>query len=331
MQSFKLKILAKDWFFISILGAFFGFFLASFFYYLNTNLHALSTLLFGVCSAVFIAIFSAGFINASNRFLLPKLSQKLWQGVSFVFSLTAGGLGFYCAYKLFLVFETPIAHTLSPFILQLCLSVGMLTFLIGLILHFFISMKYKNESILHEVTQTRLKALENELNPHFLFNALNSISELVHLDAHKAEEMVLNFSKILRNALNDQSLVSLECELEMVQTYVEVENVRFNNKIFLHFHKQESLTLSIPKFSIQLLVENAIKHGFYGEELHINIHTSAKEILVTNNGKIEHNLHFGTGLTNLKKRLQLLNVGNLDYTYTKEKMIFSINLKRAQA
>ena len=88
-------------------------------------------------------------------------------------------------------------------------------------------MKYKNEEIRTQILETKLKALENELNPHFLFNALNSVSELIYQDQKKAEIAVIEISKFLRNAINKKSLVTLESELLMVKTYVNIENVRF--------------------------------------------------------------------------------------------------------
>ena len=133
-------------------------------------------------------------------------------------------------------------------------------------------MKYKNEEIKTQILETKLIALENDLNPHFLFNALNSVSELIYVDQKKAEIAVIEISKFLRNAINKDSLISLETELSMVKTYVNIENVRFDEKINLQIEDFEKVkTIKVPKFSIQLLVENAIKHGFTGNNLNISI------------------------------------------------------------
>ena len=203
-----------------------------------------------------------------------------------------------------------------------------MTFLVGLILHQFISMKYKNEEIKTQVLETKLKALENELNPHFLFNALNSVSELIYEDPKKAENAVIEISKFLRNAINKESLITLETELSMVKTYVNIENVRFDEKIVLNIENiAEYKNIKIPKFSIQLLVENAIKHGFYGKTLQIDIKFSKDKIIVQNNGKITNIVKFGTGLSNLQKRLELQNVGSLSHQILDDKMVFIIELK----
>lgn len=174
-------------------------------------------------------------------------------------------------------------------------------------------MKYKNEHIKNEILNSKIKTLENELNPHFLFNALNSMSELVYIDSQKAEKSILNLSKFLRNAINKNSLITIKEELSMVQTYVDIENIRFDDNIKLNIETDNIKDIKIPKFSIQLLVENAIKHGFSSKELQIQIQASQDKITVSNNGNKISNITFGTGLLNLQNRLKLLKIGNLKY------------------
>jgi LytS/YehU family sensor histidine kinase len=187
-------------------------------------------------------------------------------------------------------------------------------------------MKYKNESIKNEVLTSQIKALENELNPHFLFNALNSMSELVYLDPQKAEKSILDLSKFLRNAIKTDSLIDINSELEMVKTYVDIENIRFEDKIRLHISKKSVDKIMVPKFSIQLLVENAIKHGFGKKPLNIEIDIG-KDIQVSNDGKRIEELTFGTGLTNLDYRLKLLKVGRLVFEKNDDKTRFKIEVK----
>jgi LytS/YehU family sensor histidine kinase len=189
-------------------------------------------------------------------------------------------------------------------------------------------MKYKNESINTEILNTKIKALENELNPHFLFNALNSISELIYIDKEKAEKATLDLSKFLRNAISQDSLIDISTELGMVKTYLEIENIRFEDKITLNVNiEAQNESIQVPKFSIQLIVENAIKHGYTGDKLDIDINVSSNKIEISNNGKLSENIKYGTGLSNLMRRLQLLNIGELENKTKNEKMIFIINLK----
>jgi len=328
MDRVKLKISIADWIYISIIGTLFGFFISLFFYFLNDIFRSSSTILFGVFSAFLITIFSSIFISISNNYILPNLDKRFWYVVSFFFSFLSGALGFLFTYSLFYIIETPITNIIAPYSLYLTLTVGSLTFLIGLILHQFISMKYKNESISNEILESKIKALENELNPHFLFNALNSISELIYLDQKKAEKATLDLSTFLRNAITRDSVITLKNEINMVETYLKIENIRFDNHIKLEMQISEKFKLiEIPKFSIQLLVENAIKHGFNSKELNIKIEATNEIISVSNDGRLDDEISFGTGLSNLQKRLELLGIGFLNYYKQNEKMYFCIHLK----
>lgn len=328
MQKVELKIAPKDWLYIIIIGAFFGFFISLCFYFVSYDLQNISTIVFSTSSAVFISLFAFLLITISNKFILPKVNKKFWYLISFIFSFLAGFLGFTSSFLLFSLSDFKIIDIISAFWIYISITIGFLTFLVGLILHQFISMKYKNESIKNQILDTKLKALENELNPHFLFNALNSVSELIYQDQKKAESAVIEISKFLRNAINKESLISLETELSMVKTYVNIENVRFDGKIILNIQEfKEFKNIKIPKFSIQLLVENAIKHGYLGKTLNIDINFSKDKIRVQNDGKIANIVKFGTGLSNLQKRLDLQKVGNLSHQILDDKMIFTIELK----
>ena len=328
MQSVELKIAPKDWVYISIIGAFFGFFISLFFYFLNKELQEVSTIIFSTTTALIISLFASFFITISNNFILPNVDQKFWYLISFIFSFCSGSFGFLFSFFIFLEADIKIIGYIQAYWIYIAITIGFLTFLVGLILHQFISMKYKNEEIRTQILETKLKALENELNPHFLFNALNSVSELIYQDQKKAEIAVIEISKFLRNAINKKSLVTLESELLMVKTYVNIENVRFDEKIVLNIEDfSQYKNIEIPKFSIQLLVENAIKHGFLGKELNINIKFEKDKIIVLNDGKLTSNLKFGTGLSNLQKRLNLQKVGKLLFENENEKMKFTILLK----
>jgi LytS/YehU family sensor histidine kinase len=186
-------------------------------------------------------------------------------------------------------------------------------------------MKYKNELAHSEILETKLEALESELNPHFLFNALNSISELIYQNPKKAEESVLKLSKFLRNAITKKGLIDLKSEIDMLNTYLHIENIRFDEKIVFNLDCDEKhYEMLLPKFSIQLLVENAIKHGFTGETLYIDVRVYDNKIEVTNSGKITSEVVFGVGLSNLQKRLQILKIGYLEDTIEDDKMKFTI-------
>ena len=328
MQKVELKITPKDWLYIITIGAFFGFFISLFFYFLNADLQNIFTIIFSITTAIFISLFAFLLITISNNFILPKINEKFWYFISFIFSFCSGFFGFSFSFLIFSSSKFKILELITPFWIYISVTIGFLTFLVGLILHQFISMKYKNEFSKNQILETKLKALENELNPHFLFNALNSVSELIYQDQKKAEKAVIEISKFLRNAINKESLVSLETELSMVKTYVNIENVRFDEKIVLNIKDfSEYKNIKIPKFSIQLLVENAIKHGYLGKILNIDITFSKDKIIVQNDGKTANIVKFGTGLSNLQKRLELQKIGSLSHQILNDKMLFIIELK----
>lgn len=114
-------------------------------------------------------------------------------------------------------------------------------------------------------TRAELDALQAKINPHFLYNSLNSIASLVHDDPDKAEEMTLLLSKLFRHSTgrDGQLFATLAEELEMVQTYLQVEQVRFGNRLTFSVDVADpSLNdLKLPQFILQPIVENAIKHG----------------------------------------------------------------------
>jgi sensor histidine kinase YesM len=167
--------------------------------------------------------------------------------------------------------------------------------------------------------QSRLSSLETQLNPHFLFNALNSIAELIHIDSHKAEEAVLKVSSFLRNTMEEKALMSLSKELKNVKEYVELENIRFNGKINLSVEDNIPYW-QVPKFSIQLIIENAIKHGVDPKKPFINIsigfNHSENIISIENDGRPITSSNFGIGLNNLNQRLQLLCDGWVEIRQT---------------
>lgn len=328
MLNNELKISLKDWTNILIIGILFGFFQSLIFYFLNQNLQTFSTIIFSISTAFFITIFAIILITLSNSFILPKIKKSFWTILSFFFSFLSGFLGFILTYFIFFKFNVEVIIFISDFWLNISIVVGFLTLLLALILHQFVFLKNKNNQIQKEILESKLKSLENELNPHFLFNALNSVSQLIYIDKKKAEDAVLQLSKFLRNAINKESLVYLENEIFMVQTYVNIENIRFDNKIVLHIDDYNDFKLiKIPKFSIQLLVENSIKHGYLGKELNIFITFEKNLIKVSNDGKKNSNIKFKTGLSNLENRLRLLNIGELHFLIENENMTFCIILK----
>jgi sensor histidine kinase YesM len=166
-------------------------------------------------------------------------------------------------------------------------------------------------------TKAELDALQAKINPHFLYNSLNSIAGLVHLDPDKAEQMTLLLSKLFRYVTNKTPdyFDSLANELDMVATYLEIEQVRFGDRLsFRIIVKDNSLkSVQIPRFLIQPVVENAIKHGIskIAErgiiEIRISKEDNSLKIAVHDNGPLfPEPISGGYGLQSIQHKLRLL-------------------------
>lgn len=120
----------------------------------------------------------------------------------------------------------------------------------------------KIEKIKEEKNRSEIKALQAQINPHFLFNALNTITSFIRISPDKARQLIVNLSIYLRYNLEiSDNLIEISKELEQVKAYVEIEKARFGDKLQVIFDIDEDIDIKIPSLIIQPLVENAIIHG----------------------------------------------------------------------
>lgn len=166
-----------------------------------------------------------------------------------------------------------------------------------------------------DLKTAELANLKNQLNPHFLFNAINSIKALTISDPHLARNALNELSQLLRTSLTmgNEQLVTLEAEISFVKDYLFLEKIRYESRLNYSFDiDKNSLSIKIPPMSLQLLVENAIKHGIGrskdgGKILIKSIcHENSFQISVINSGKLKPNPSpntIGVGIKNLQKRL----------------------------
>lgn len=183
--------------------------------------------------------------------------------------------------------------------------------------------KIKAESL---AQQAKWMMLRYQINPHFLFNALNSIRALVGEDDENARSIVTELSEYFRYSLtrNNSALVSLDEEIMAVKSYLEIQKIRFDTRLDVEIELDPAtLKCAVPVFSIQTLVENGIKYGMKTSKdlLHLRIHSLIEgnflHIEVSNTGKLvsTNDLHeksesSGTGLANLEERLSYLDPGS---------------------
>jgi two-component system LytT family sensor kinase len=182
----------------------------------------------------------------------------------------------------------------------------------------------RNEKKLEEqarlLVEARLAALTSQINPHFLFNTLNSVSSLIRTDPNQARIMVVKLSRVLRRLLRQhETFNSLRDELSFIEDYLAIEVVRFGDK--LRFEKdveEETMDMLVPSMLLQPLVENSIKHGLSSkvEGGTIRIRTQRNgdrlRLVVEDDGvgipesELATLLDRGIGVTNVNERLKVL-------------------------
>ncbi len=178
-----------------------------------------------------------------------------------------------------------------------------------------------------QLVNTRMKMLSSQLQPHFLFNTLNSIAVLADLDPRKAKDTIADLSDFLREILysSDTNEISLEKELRTLEYYLNILTVRFSNDLKIRKEIDEKLLHDkVPALLLQPLIENSIKHGYSYDHPELEVLISVKEeggqllIKVDNNGAAlsESSAELmlkGVGLANINDRLK--NLYGKDYSF----------------
>jgi LytS/YehU family sensor histidine kinase len=166
------------------------------------------------------------------------------------------------------------------------------------------------------VAQAELRALQSQIHPHFLFNALNTLYGIIPRDAKGARDTVLNLADIFRYFLEtEKSFLPLEEELHIVKAYLEVERLRLGEKLRIEIEVDpEALPVPIPILSLEPLVENAVKHGIAPKagggvvRIEARVDGEALHVTVRDSGAGFHSdtgVRNGVGLENVARRLEL--------------------------
>ncbi len=165
-------------------------------------------------------------------------------------------------------------------------------------------------------TRADLSALQARINPHFLYNSLNSIASLVHSDPDKAEEMTILLSKLFRYTTdrNNEHFNSIADELEIVRTYLSIEQVRFGDRLTFAVELEKGLeSFQIPRLLLQPIVENAIKHGISKSsdagKIEVKIYEKGNQIMLSvhDSGQLfPEEIASGYGLRSIQDKLRLI-------------------------
>lgn len=263
-----------------------------------------------------------------NNILIVIIATSLWLYVSYLIVTTV-----FQEYEKFFLYTSIWRFT-----------IGILLFIIAIVLNYVI-IYYNNftKKVLSEsnfnalMTEAELKSLKYQINPHFLYNALNSISSLTISNPEKAQEMAINLSDFLRKTLsvNDVKKILLKEEIESIMLYLKIEKVRFEDRLEFEFNIPEGCyNIFIPNMILQPLIENAIKHGVYESSENVNVNLSCEikekfvEIKISNtyDPSSVSNIGEGIGLSNINSRLKLIYKRTNLVSITKSNNIFTVLL-----
>lgn len=176
------------------------------------------------------------------------------------------------------------------------------------------SSRVQQETFEKEKAQFNLELLRNQINPHFLFNNLNTLSSLIYEDQDRASDFLRMLSKVYRNILEfrNRELISIEEELNFFENYSQLLTIRFEGMLFFKVDiKEEFKKESIIPLTFQMLIENAIKHNIISrsKNLHIKIYSEGDFIFIENNLQLKENLEFSSklGLQMIQSRFESLS------------------------
>jgi LytS/YehU family sensor histidine kinase len=183
-----------------------------------------------------------------------------------------------------------------------------------------------SEKLRADSYQGQYQSLKNQLNPHFLFNSFNTLSNLVYDDQEKAIEFIQKLSKIYRYVLEVQKeeLITVAEELVFIDNYLDLQKIRFGENLQITISKINHEGY-IPPLSLQLLIENAIKHNIISSEepLKISIEEANNYLVISNNLQLKDigENSTGIGIENINERLgyftnQKLIINKETHTFT---------------
>ncbi len=223
-------------------------------------------------------------------------------------------------------------------------------FILGILFYFLLTAFYyvviyysgfqerllKETELKNLVTEAELRSLKFQINPHFIFNSLNSMSALTEIDPKKAKQMIIKLADFLRYTLanNDRQKNTLNEELKNIKLYLDIEKIRFDDKfIYVEELHEECGKTEIPSMILQPLFENAIKHAVYEtlDTVTIKLTCSRQDdflkITLCNNFEGEsHKKGAGVGLKNIKDRLSLIYQQDNLMEIKKESGKFTVNI-----
>lgn len=202
---------------------------------------------------------------------------------------------------------------------------------------FFLAYYYFNKNKKHQqrlaiynqsLAESKINQLKAQLNPHFLFNNLNVLDQLIEEDKHKASDFLNEFAEIYRYVLqtSDKELIDIDQEIDFARQYFKLIQYKYGNAYQLNIESKNAKGFIVP-LTLQLLIENAVQHNIGSQENPVYINVTINEnILVSNNTNLKRNTKptSGRALKNLKEQYQLLSKKPIEIQQTEKE--FSVTV-----
>lgn len=284
------------------------------------------------------------FLWQGNGYLSDFLTYKFsWihnPGKRFIFGVL--GVLIYTptiVFALYKAFELTFEIMLSNVNSILWISVG-ITFVISFFLNAWNFLTNWRKAALDmaelkkEQMATKYESLKNQVNPHFLFNSLNALTNLVYEDQDQAAKFIRQLSKVYRYVLDtrSQELVPLKTEMAFLDSYVFLQKIRFEDKLRVNIDVEGYEEIMLPPIAIQMLFENAIKHNTVAEEepLNIDVFIENDEYIVVKNNLQKKTIPIeassGMGLANIRSRYEFLTKTPVEIRETEDAFIVKLPL-----
>lgn len=289
-------------------------------------------------------IFYAVIIYGNILWLFPRLYQKgrivIYIIAVIILLLVTGFLRAYISmfiYNAFFAMGHPTEMRSGPIISFVIAGVliFMLSFIFRIALAYF-TLKQQSEEIIAQKTQAELNLLKSQVQPHFLFNTLNNIYYEAYLEAPRTASLIERLSDIMRYFVDEspKQEVSLATEIQFLENYIALENIRIRYEIAITFTKDCDPAKSLPPMLLITFVENIFKHGIDKSSSHNKIDIALMQqndrlIFTTTNtipGKPLNTPSTGFGIENLRKRLILLYKNDFELQVQSKGDIYVANL-----
>ena len=266
---------------------------------------------------VFLIFFLLGLISwitniVFSVFFIQSLKSQLWKWLASSIFLNL------CMYSSHLIFNNLFIIKTPSFwyfrmLAVICFNTAIFT--INMLINSFetkLHLELENNQLKINRLETELSYLKNQINPHFLFNALASLKSLIRVNPQIAESYLMKLSEFLRASISQTNdLISLQDELQLCNEYIDLQKIRFQEGLIYETDiDPNSLHNKIPFFALQSLIENSLKHNIVSlmDPLTIRVEVKGTQLTIINNiqARLTEVVSSSTGLNNLNERMKIL-------------------------